>query len=80
MKRWFEKWQSIITLILFLATAIGWFVDSRVNRKVLKIQLEDVSKDVEFAIEALRKQENINGKVIMYIQLDSNIDIDEKTD
>ena len=79
-KEWIEKWSAIITLVLFLASVVGWIIDSRVNRKVMKIQLESHDADIEWLVKSMRDQKEFNGGVIMYIKLDSNIDIEDESD
>jgi UDP-glucose 6-dehydrogenase len=74
MKKFIEKWQGVITLILFMVSVIGWVVDSQVNKKLMKAQLDANTKQVEKLVESINDQKTLNGRFIMYIELDSKQD------
>ena len=69
--KWLEKYQSIISTILFLAAVTGWIVDSIVSRKVMKIQVSSNSENIEWIVQSMLEDKEFKGKVIMYIEMDS---------
>ena len=72
--KWLQKYQSTISTVLFLAAATGWIIDSMVNKKVMKIQLETNSENIEWIVQSMMEDKEFKGKVIMYIEMDSKKD------
>lgn len=69
--KWLEKYQSVISTILFFAAVAGWIVDSIVSRKVMKIKVESNSENIEWIVQSMMEDKEFKGKVIMYIEMDS---------
>lgn len=76
MKKWVDKYQSVISLILFAAAVIGWIVDSQVNQKVTEIKVEANSENIEWIVQTMLEDKELKGKIIMYIQMEEGIDVE----
>lgn len=69
--KWLEKYQSIISTVLFLAAVTGWLVDSMVTKRVMKAQVEENAENIEWIVQALLEDKEFKGKIIMYMEMDA---------
>ena len=68
--------KDVVFIILFLATTTGWVISSTTNKsdlknevKALTEQVKGTNKQLEKINETLMEQSELNGKVLMFIDL-----------
>lgn len=76
MKDLWNKLGTAISFIAFIAAAIGWYISesnkNAVDAAALQTLIEKVSDLDKSSKEQWGLQREINGKILMYIELDSN--------
>ena len=59
-----------INKILFIATVIGWAVTAGIGIN----EFRSMRKTLDTMQEQMRQQQELNGKIIMYIEMDTKND------
>ena len=67
----FKKIRDIVFIIMFLATCVGWLATSVKSKAELKLQQEIIKGHVNQILEFQKQQLELNGKIIMYMEMDS---------
>jgi len=67
--------KDIILIVMFLSSTIGWIRSETIKRtkmeekiEQLSIQLQENTKQLEKINEILYKQQELNGKIIQFMQ------------
>jgi hypothetical protein len=71
--------RDVVFIVLFLATTVGWVRASAINRTKLETKVETLTeavnentKQLEKINDILTEQQNLNGKIIQYMEMDSH--------
>ena len=64
-----RKNQAIIAIVLFIATLIGWIVDSQVKKRVMQATIENHTEQIKELIQSDKNQIGLNSSFITYMKL-----------
>lgn len=72
MKGYISKAKDIIYILSFIGALVGWYVSSSSQKAVLEKIVKDNTTQLIEVQKQLKLQYEINGRILMYIELDSN--------